>query len=180
MIPKFRVWDKETKKMWNIESWHIEDEYVDLIEPSKNVADLTAERAWRKQSDIIFMQSTGLKGYMSDSHEDDEEMDVYRGDIIDIFWEEWPMGYYQENHMIGVVDKDETGTAWIIKDAKYDFDTPKPIPSEIDGIYVSMSLPDAEDLEEIFLHNFNLTSSDITILGNIYENPELLEQANEN
>ncbi|WEL45970.1 hypothetical protein P0G38_09300 [Enterococcus casseliflavus] len=125
-------------------------------------------------------QSTGLKGYMSDSHEDDEEKDVYRGDIIDIFWEEWPMGYYQENHMIGVVDKDETGTAWIIKDAKYDFDTPKPIPSEIDGISVSMSLPDAEDLEEIFLHNFNLTSSDITILGNICENPELLEQANEN
>jgi len=121
-----------------------------------------------------------LKGYMSDSHEDDEEKDVYKGDIIDIFWEEWPMGYYQENHMIGVVDKDETGTAWIIKDAKYDFDTPKPIPSEIDGISISVSLPDAEDLEEIFLHNFNLTSSDITILGNIYENPELLEQSNEN
>jgi len=37
-----------------------------------------------------------------------------------------------------------------------------------------MSLPDDEDLEEIFLHHFNLTSSDITILGNIYENPELL------
>ena len=125
-------------------------------------------------------QSTGLKGYMSDSHKDDEEKDVYRGDIIDIFWEEWPMGYYQENHMIGVGDKDETGTAWIIKDAKYAFDTPKPIPSEVDGISVSMSLPDAEDLEEIFLHNFNLTSSDITILGNICENPELLEQANEN
>lgn len=124
----------------------------------------------RDFNDVVLMQSTGLKGYMSDSHEDDEEKDVYRGDIIDIFWEEWPMGYYQENHMIGVVDKDETGTAWIIKDAKYDFDTPKPIPSEIDGISVSVSLPDAEDLEEIFLHNFNLTSSDITILGNIYEN----------
>lgn len=85
------------------------------------------------------------------------------------------MGYYQENHMVGVVDKDETGTAWIIKDAKYEYDTPKQIPNEIDGIPVSMSLPDAEDLEEIFLHNFNLSSSDITILGNIYENPDLLE-----
>ena len=84
------------------------------------------------------------------------------------------MQYYQENHMVGVVDLDETDTAWIIRNAKYDFDTPETIPSEIDGISVSMSLPDDEDLEEIFLHHFNLTSSDITILGNIYENPELL------
>ncbi|WP_445450645.1 hypothetical protein [Enterococcus faecalis] len=120
-------------------------------------------------------QSTGLKGYMSDSYKNNEEKNVFKGDIIDIFLEEWPMGYYQENHMVGVVDKDETGTAWIIKDAKYEYDTPKQIPNEIDGIPVSMSLPDAEDLEEIFLHNFNLSSSDITILGNIYENPDLLE-----
>jgi hypothetical protein len=26
MIPKFRVWDEETKSMWNIERWHVEDE----------------------------------------------------------------------------------------------------------------------------------------------------------
>lgn len=125
--------------------------------------------------DYKIMQSTGLKGYMDDSYDDSEEKDVFKGDIIDIFWEEWPMGYYQENHMVGVVDLDETDTAWIIRNAKYDFDTPETIPSEIDGISVSMSLPDDEDLEEIFLHHFNLTSSDITILGNIYENPELLE-----
>ena len=118
----------------------------------------------------------GISVSMSLPDEEDlEEIDVFAGDIIDIFWEEWPMGYYQENHMVGVVDKDETGTAWIIKNAKYEYDTPKKIPSEIDGISVSMSLPDEEDLEEIFLHNFNLTSSDVTILGNIYENPELLE-----
>ena len=30
MIPKFRVWDKENKIMWNIERWHIEDENFDL------------------------------------------------------------------------------------------------------------------------------------------------------
>lgn len=172
MVPKFRAWDKHVKKIRKVTEIHFDDRLIYL--KANN-----GKGYYCSFSDIELMQSTGLKGYMSDSHQDDEEKDVYRGDIIDIFWEEWPMGYYQENHMIGVVDKDETGTSWIIKDAKYDFDTPKPIPSEVDGISVSMSLPDAEDLEEIFLHNFNLTSSDITILGNLYENPELLEQANE-
>ncbi|MBX8939225.1 YopX family protein [Enterococcus gilvus] len=169
MIPKYRVWN-ETAGLANVIN-------IDFREKELKVSHWEyGDSIYFPLDEVELMQSTGLKGYMSDSHEDDEEKDVYRGDIIDIFWEEWPMGYYQENHMIGVVDKDETGTAWIIKDAKYDFDTPKPIPSEIDGISVSMSLPDAEDLEEIFLHNFNLTSSDITILGNIYENPELLEE----
>ncbi|WP_368264950.1 YopX family protein [Enterococcus innesii] len=178
-LSRYRAWDKENDRMIYPSN---DDVYFNLTDDGISIEDLALEPydGVFPLLDSVLMQSTGLKGYMSDSHEDDEEKDIYRGDIIDIFWEEWPMGYYQENHMIGVVDKDETGTAWIIKNAKYDFDTPKPIPSEIDGISVSMSLPDAEDLEEIFLHNFNLTSSDITILGNIYENPELLEQADEN
>lgn len=191
MIPKFRAWDKENKFMvTNFHRSHMKIEtgkvLYQLTTTNENEIKAIAsyntfdDYIYRYSHDLELMQSTGLKGYMSDSYQDDEEKDVYRGDIIDIFWEEWPMGYYQENHMIGLVDKDETGTAWIIKDAKYAFNTPEPIPSEVDGISVSMSLPDAEDLEEIFLHNFNLTSSDITILGNIYENPELLEQANEN
>ena len=37
MMPKFKVWDKKTKSMWNIESWHVEDEYFDLIEPIKKM-----------------------------------------------------------------------------------------------------------------------------------------------
>lgn len=164
-LSRYRAWASGEKLMSDVEYINFASETVVLTDTMDcfNIAD------------VELMQSTGLKGYMDDSYDDSEEKDVYKGDIIDIFWEEWPMGYYQENHMIGVVDKDETGTAWIIKDAKYDFDTPKPIPSEIDGISVSVSLPDDEDLEEIFLHHFNLTSSDITILGNIYENPELLK-----
>lgn len=164
MIPKFRAWHtpfggsvKQFNKM------------------KHGSAGSLLTHAEMSPDDYKIMQSTGLKGYMDDSYDDSEEKDVFKGDIIDIFWEEWPMGYYQENHMVGVVDLDETDTAWIIRNAKYDFDTPETIPSEIDGISVSMSLPDDEDLEEIFLHHFKLTSSDITILGNIYENPELLE-----
>lgn len=170
MVPKFRAWEPDTKFM-NDQVRVTSNRFGD----GEILIDATDGFGWIEVKPEYLMQSTGLKGYMSDEHDDTEEKDVFKGDIIDIFWEEWPMGYYQENHMVGVVDLDETGTAWIIKNAKYDFDTPKPIPSEIDGISVSMSLPDVEDLEEIFLHNFNLTSSDITILGNIYENPELLD-----
>lgn len=171
MTPKFRCWDEPNKIMRFNDEIVIWNDQV-YINGKKELD--SRIKGYSCLSEHL-MQSTGLKGYMSDKYDDTEEKDIYRGDIIDIFWEEWPMGHYQENHMVGVVDLDETGTAWIIKNAKYDFDTPKPIPSEVDGISVSMSLPDAEDLEEIFLHNFNLTSSDITILGNIYENPELLD-----
>ncbi|WP_301360475.1 YopX family protein, partial [Enterococcus spodopteracolus] len=61
--------------------------------------------------------------------------------------------------------------------AKYDYHNPQTIPNEIDGMSISRSLPTEDDLEEVFLHAFNLTADDITILGNIYENPELLEGA---
>lgn len=71
---KFRVWDKKTKSMWNIERWHVEDEYFDLIEPDKSVADPNANRVWRKQSDVILMQSTGMF--------DKNGVEVFIGDIV--------------------------------------------------------------------------------------------------
>lgn len=74
MIPKFRVWDKKTKSMWNIERWHVEDEYFDLIEPNKSVADPNANRVWRKQSDVTVMQSTLLH--------DKNGVDIFEGDIV--------------------------------------------------------------------------------------------------
>ncbi|MGL9767150.1 hypothetical protein [Enterococcus sp. DIV0806c] len=164
MIPKFRAWDKETQVLIN----------VLVIDWLNELVDLEGGRIDRQFDEVELMQSTGLKGYMDDSFNDDGEKEVFKGDVIDIFWEEYVAGFYQENHLMGVVDLNETGTAWIINKAKYDYHNPQTIPNEIDGMSISRSLPTEDDLEEVFLHAFNLTADDITILGNIYENPELL------
>ena len=89
MVPKFRVWDKETKSMWNIERWHAEDEYFDLIEPDKSVVDPNAKRICRKQSDVIFMQSTGLLDKNCD--------DIFEGDVVEVFDSRYAVFYDNEN-----------------------------------------------------------------------------------
>ena len=40
---------------------------------------------------------------------------------------------------------------------------------------ISLNVPSDEDLKEVFLHHFDLTPDDVTINGNIYDNPELLK-----
>ncbi|HGW6199546.1 TPA: YopX family protein [Enterococcus faecium] len=132
MTPKFRAWDKETERMWDIDAWHIADEYVDLIEPGKNIADISAESFWRKQSEIILMQAIGL---LNCETEDGKNVEGWEGDIADVGWSE-QTGDFNSHR--------------IILKSPFDYSTD----------------------EAIWL----IHAEYIIIRGNIYENPELLEE----
>ena len=136
MIPKFRVWDDENKVMWNIERWHIEDEYFDLIEPNKSVVDLNAKRTWRKQRDAILMQSTGLFDNSMPKKE------IFENDIVE--WEHKDTGQLVR----GIVKYDTELGFWGMTDVRFN------------------------DLRAIGY----LANQRVTVLGNIYENPELVEE----
>ena len=134
---RFRVWDKETKSMWNIERWHVEDEYFDLIEPNKSVVDLNASRVQRKQSDVILMQSTGLF--------DINDKEIFEGDIVRITMQ---IGK-RTTTSIGAVAFDKIEVCFKIR-------------NELGGHYVTM-----------------FHARYFEVIGDIYQNPELLEGVDE-
>ena len=119
--------------MWNIERWHIEDEYFDLIEPNKSVVDLNANRTCRKQRDVIIMQSTGLF--------DENDKEIFEGDIVETI--------YYEKLFTGIIVYDQEET---------DFK--------------------ATNGHDEYGNNFRYlgVNDSIIVIGNIYQNPELLKE----
>lgn len=153
---KFRAWDKVDKQMFTVKSLHIDN----LVVRSNSLT-------FYRFDDIELMQYTGIK--------DENGVDVYEGDHITIFKDGYYGGFYAEEKYSGVVDLDDTGTAFILKNATYRRWN-EDIPNKIGDMEISFSMPDSEDLEQIYLCAFDLEPSNIVINGNIYENPELLEE----
>lgn len=163
---KFRFWDELAGEITLVKTMHFYEEDGSLMGVESVDDDVVYfEEEFKKRCSL--MQYTGIK--------DENGVDVYEGDHITIFKDGYYGGFYAEEKYSGVVDLDDTGTAFILKNATYRRWN-EDIPNKIGDMEISFSMPDSEDLEQIYLCAFDLEPSNIVINGNIYENPELLEE----
>lgn len=137
MIPKFRVWDKQTGTIQEIESISFKEKKLVIVQ--RSIAWFNADYI-RNFDDIELMQSTGLK--------DKDGVEIFEGDVVAV-----------ENHPFQ--RKEDSGVGM-----------------EIEGNYVvGWNQHDltwcAGDLLLARLKSY------VKVIGNIYENKELLEDSNE-
>ncbi|MFS9230492.1 YopX family protein [Streptococcus australis] len=153
MIPKFRAWLKEENKMI---------EPSDILSISFKLCEMTPNylHGFEKEKydfyDLELMQSTGLK--------DKNGKEIFEGDILK-FNDEWP-DYCYEGYVDGSID----GINHVeIKREKtyFAFGKTKIPESSLIALVEDEHYPFEELLTE--------ASYEFEIIGNIYENPELLE-----
>lgn len=128
MIPIYRVWDSWRKRMSVVDRIYIDTKGVRLYD---NFGEY-----WRDFSDVILMQSTGLK--------DKNGKEIFEGDII------------KNGQDVMCMKKHNTLGFYIEEKGKVEF------------------IADCADLEE-FEEDAKEVANNIEIIGNVYENPELLE-----
>ena len=114
------------------------------------------------------MQSIGRTG-MNKNY---DEVDIFQGDIVQVIEQGQPMGFYVENEYVGVVEYDQGHCTYYLNLIKTNYHNE--LPDEIDGIPIFKG--DEEPERYYFNGDLFLVPEDIQILGNIYENPELLEE----
>lgn len=103
---------------------------------------------------------------------DENDDCIFEEDIASVIIQRYVFGFYQETEYVGIVKYDEKECVYYLDLMKRPIESGETIPDEIDGI--SISSESDEELER-FYFNENIVEEDIRISGNIYNNPELLE-----
>lgn len=127
MIPKFRAWLKNDKKMIDVDEIHFDNGQLDFIGD--------AITFMRDADEIELMQSTGLFGEIDD--------ELFEGDVI--FWTYWD-------------EFEDEGRAEIVFE---------------NGMF---KLLDTRSRKEVWDNLFDcIENCNVYLVGDIYQNPELLE-----
>lgn len=148
MIPKYRAWDKETKTMNGMaEIYRNRNQEIELHPRDEN---------------IILMQSTGLK--------DKNGKEIFEGDIVEFEDEVWYTdGGFYENKDEAYDSVQTNNRVVIIYDGfEWDLDNFWKGTNDCSSAWMSI-FEDHMQSFKYFLQN------EASVIGNIYENPELLE-----
>lgn len=130
-VIKFRAWGIDRCRMHDVYNIAFHESYGYKAITSEQPLDLHS--TFTKKEEFILMQYTGLK--------DNNEKEIYEGDILSFTTEDYYDGFYVEKNYVEAVEFDE-GSYWA----------------------------GGQWLTEIIAND-----CEATVLGNIYENPELLE-----
>ncbi|GAX05431.1 hypothetical protein IWT25_00735 [Secundilactobacillus pentosiphilus] len=151
---KFRAWDRYMKQMVKVKTLDFSPQGAECaVDYSDINGDIDGE--WD------LMEYTGLK--------DSEDVEIYEGDIVEIDVQEYVAGYERETLHTGVLEYDGEGMRYCLKPIgkpKLLVGTPPDDDSGISGWGELSWEPEYLDYVQ---------QEDITVIGNIYENPELLE-----
>lgn len=148
MIPKFRVWDKTDKEMYLVDEIHWDEDQLDFIGDG-----ITFMRIAEK---IVLMQSTGLF--------DKNGQEIFEGDVLK-FNDEWDECCYE-----GYVDGSTKGINYVeIERETTCFSFGKTKISDSSLFYYM------EDEHLSFEELITDKEFEFEIIGNVYQNPELLE-----
>ena len=134
MIPKFRVWDKLDKEIYEVGEIHLSRGEFDFIGDG-----ITFQRL---ADEVELMQSTGLK--------DKNGKEVFEGDVV----------------------SRNSGMPSVVKFGKWIYEEDFGYKIKNIGFYLDSSYGDDEFFQAM---DYEDIRKNYEVIGNIYENPELLE-----
>lgn len=131
-------------------AWDLSTEEIITAGDERRWGSVTNHYLFRNYEDQYLMQYTGLK--------DKNGTEIYEGDVIDLtYW--WFDGSERESHLIGSIGFEPT--TFTLENIHNDFFQEETGFDKGEGI--------------LSLGEFMIAESDVEILGNKFENPELLE-----